>query len=200
MTIPISLVVPDAGPLISLAMADRLDILDAFSVPIAALDVVKAECLFREWPGRASLERWFETNEDRLEIIESPFLPLYLKSMSAEASHQAPAATRGLGDASIAWFVANAPYIRQRTTTLLVLTEDASFGDAVLGRDVHVLSTRAFLQTLEALDIIVSSKDVLDEIARRGRNVAPYMADRPALGGAGGRKKSSWKAALRARS
>ena len=193
----ISLVVPDAGPLISLAMADRLDLLGEFSVPIAILDVVRAECLYRDWPRRSTLERWFGANDSHIEIIASPFLPLYSQAMSAEPPHEAPTATRGLGDASIAWFVANASLLRRRGTLTLVLTEDASFGDGALGRDVHVLSTRAFLQALEKLDVITSAKAILDEIVRNGRKVAPYTADRPALVGPCGGSKSSWKATFR---
>ena len=56
---------------------------------------------------------------------------------------------------------------------LVVLTEDAAFGDGRLERDVHVLPTRAFLQTLENLKVIVSAQGILEDIARAGRTVAP---------------------------
>lgn len=195
----VTLVVPDAGPLISLSMADRLDLFEAFAIPIATLDVVKAECLHKNWPGRERLERWFERNANRVEIIESPLLTAYLAAVDKELTNKDASASRGLGDAAITWFVANAPFLRPPRTTLLVLTEDAAFGDSRLGRDVHVLSTRAFLQTLENLDIIESARTILDEIEKGGRKVAPYNADRPALVGARGKSKTSWKAALRGR-
>ena len=194
---PISLVLPDAGPLISLATADRLDLLDRFEVPVATLDVVKSECLFREWEGRGNLERWFGRNEDRIEIIASPINSVYLQALEKVRDGSDRDATRGLGDAAITWFVANAPYIRAEHTTTLVLTEDAAFGDSRLGRDVHVLSTRAFLKTLENLKIIESARRILDDIENAGRTVAPYMADRPALVGARGRSKTQWASALK---
>ena len=193
----VSLVLPDAGPLISLATADRLDLLDLFAVPLATLDVVKAECLFKDWEGRQSLERWFGRNEDRIEIIASPIMATYASAIERVRDGSDPSATRGLGDAAISWYVANAPFTRPRHTTTLVLTEDAAFGDSRLRRDVHVLSTRAFLQTLENLDVIDSARRILDDIERGGRKPAPYMADRPALVGASGKAKSSWASALK---
>ena len=188
----IRLVIPDTGPFISLATADRLDLLERFTVPLATMDIVKAECLYKAWPGRERLEQWLKRNANRLEIIESPFMDAYAKAMEQERSKLKPEATRGLGDAAIAWYVINAPYIRPEHTTMLVLTEDATFGDKVLGRDVHALSTRAFLQTLENLKVIKSAKSVLADIERGGRVVAPYMADRPALVGPKKRSKTAW--------
>lgn len=193
----IRLVIPDAGPLISLAMADRLDLLECFTVPIATMDIVKAETLFKEWPGRSRLERWFQRNATMIEIIESPFMDAYAKAMEQERTTTKPNATRGMGDAAIAWYVVNAPYLRTDHATMLVLTEDAAFGDKVLGRDVHVLSTRAFLQTLQNLEVIASASQVLADIERGGRIVAPYMADRPGLVGSKGRSKTAWRSAIR---
>lgn len=48
MTRQVDLVLPDAGPIISLAHAARLDLLDVFAVPVIVLDVVKAECLRKQ--------------------------------------------------------------------------------------------------------------------------------------------------------
>ena len=192
----VTLVIPDAGPLISLATADRLDLLDKFAIPISVLDVVKAECLFKEWPGRDNLERWFGLNDRRIEIIPSPILSVYAQATRGEQSKREEA-TRGLGDAAIAWFIANVPAHERQNRTMLVLTEDAAFGDSRLGRDVHILSTRSFLKTLQNLEIIGSARAIIEDIERSGRIIAPYMADRPALVGASGRAKSSWRAALR---
>ena len=50
--IPVDLVVIDAGPLISLALAGELELLKSFQRPLRIMDVVKAECTrFREKPG-----------------------------------------------------------------------------------------------------------------------------------------------------
>lgn len=41
----VDLIIPDSGPLISLAHADRLDLLDVFDRPVLIPDVVRLECL-----------------------------------------------------------------------------------------------------------------------------------------------------------
>lgn len=41
---PVDIVISDARPLITLAVIDRLDLLDLFQRPILIPDVVKAEC------------------------------------------------------------------------------------------------------------------------------------------------------------
>lgn len=58
-------------------------------------------------------------------------------------------------------------------------------------RRAHVLSTRQWLKTLERLELIPSSRAIIDEIQAGGRRVARYMADRPAEVDGGAR--SDWK-------
>ena len=169
----ITLVIPDAGPLISLATADRLDLLDQFAVPVVVLDVVKAECLFKAWPGRDNLERWFGSNDRQIEIISTPIFALYMQATRDEQSKNRGEAKRGLGDAAISWFVANASADSGPNATTLILTEDAALGDSRLGRDVHILSTRAFLKTLQNLRVIGSARSIIEDIERSGRVVAP---------------------------
>jgi hypothetical protein len=44
-TAPVDLIIPDSGPLISLAHANRLDLIEVFDRPIVIADIVKLECL-----------------------------------------------------------------------------------------------------------------------------------------------------------
>lgn len=44
-TTPVDLIVPDAGPLMTLAYAGRLDLPQSFGRPVKVLDVTRAECL-----------------------------------------------------------------------------------------------------------------------------------------------------------
>ena len=64
----IRLVIPDSGPLISLAKIDRLDLLDRIKCPITIIDVVKKEVL--DGPSDANdvqlLEKWFEQGKNRI--------------------------------------------------------------------------------------------------------------------------------------
>lgn len=57
-----SLVVTDTGPLISLAVIDRLDLLDSFDRPVLVADVVMYECTkMQDKPGAGRLRDWFMT-------------------------------------------------------------------------------------------------------------------------------------------
>lgn len=195
---PINVVIADAGPLISLASAKRLDLLECFDRPIKILDVVKEECLRKKGaPGQAELEVWFQTNAPLFEIVSSPLLVSYRQAVEAETKGIDPHACEGLGDASIAWLVAKIPRLYSPNVTSLVLTEDAGFGNTVLRRNVHVLSTRSFLATLENLDFIDSAAQILAAIATAGRTVARYQADRPALVGPKAAQKTQWTEAAK---
>lgn len=199
-TTPITLVVADAGPLISMALANQLKLLFTFDKPVYVLDVVKAECLRKsDAPDREILRNWLGSNKSQISIINSPIIKPFNDALRLEETGEQPHATQGLGDAAIAWFVANARQICAPDALSLVLTEDAPFGDTVLARNVHVLSTRPWLKTLENFGLIVSAQDVLKQIELNGRKVSRYNVDRPAIiptTNPNKSLKSDWKAPL----
>jgi hypothetical protein len=54
----------------------------------------------------------------------------------------------------------------------LLLTEDANFGGVVIpsqNPNVHILSTRAFLKTLEKFELIPFAAAIVDEIGEAGQ-------------------------------
>ena len=189
---PVTLIIPDAGPLITLAIADRLELLQKFGRKILIMDVVREECLRKaDVPEYPRLKAWFEKNgHNQAQIMATPFLAAFREAARQAASGGDPFATRGMGDATIAWFVANISRFHSADDIGLVLTEDATFGNVVLNRDVHVLSTRAWLQALENANMIPSAVDIIQEVQANGRNLARYIADQPAVISAGTR--SDW--------
>ncbi len=189
---PITLIIPDAGPLITLALADRLELLQSFGRPVIIMDVVREECLQKpEAPEYSRLKAWFDTSgQNQMRIMSTPFLAVFKTAAKQGAEGGDPLATQGLGDATIAWFVANISRFHSAGDIGLVLTEDASFGDVALRRDVHVLSTRAWLQGLENAGVIPSASDVIAAVQANGRSISRYAADRPAIITPG--TKSDW--------
>ncbi len=188
----ITLIIPDAGPLITLAIADRLELLQSFGRPVIIMDVVKEECLHKsDAPEYPRLKAWFEkTGENQMRIMSTPFLTVFKDAARQRAEGGDEHATQGLGDATIAWFVANISRFHSADDIGLVLTEDASFGDVALRRDVHVLSTRAWLHGLENAGVIPSAADVIAAVQANGRSISRYAADRPAVITPG--TKSDW--------
>ncbi len=85
-------------------------------------------------------------------------------------------------DAAAAWILSGIASQPRSNEMCLLLTEDANFGDVVIPSQnpgVHILSTRAFLKTLENFELIPSAAAIVDEIGEAGRRLARYYADRP---------------------
>ena len=201
--VPIDLVVVDAGPLITLNIAGELRLLQKFRRPIRILDVVKAECTrFRDKPGANELASWFSEAEGRdYSTIETPgHLARYLEAIAKEDAGDTNWPSQGIGDEAITWYLVNVSKIERGKDVVLVLLEDAAFGDGVLSTqtpEVAAISTRAFLRTLQNFDLIESADAIIKRVEENAggmRAVARYLADRP--GRLGPNARTDWKAPL----
>lgn len=182
MSRPVDIIIPDAGPIISLAHADRLDLIDVFTRPVKILDVVKLECLRKpDSPDHGRLQEWFQRTGNRIEIIGTPLIQIYREALEQEHAGRNAKATRGLGDATLAWALQNIESFADRDAIPLVLVEDRTLG-ASLARlnKAHILSTRSWLAALEESGHIVSAKEVISEINQHGRMLSNLAMDRPA--------------------
>ena len=180
MSIPVDLIIPDSGPLISLAHANRLDLLEVFDRPVAILDIVHIECLRKiDSPDHARLDDWFARHGNRLRIVETPFAAVFAKAIEDERQRQNARATRGLGDAAIAWMLRNLSDIAAKGSIPLVLTEDRDFTLDLTDATAHLLSTRAWLAGLERAGVIESAAAVIDAIGQHGRVLSNLNVDRP---------------------
>lgn len=188
-------IITDSGPLIDLAVADRLDLLQSFGRPVLIVDVVREESTRKLGaPGEQRLSEWFNLGGgNQFQIIPTPFFGVYRDALKKVESGEDLEATKGMGDATIAWLLANLKRLRAPDDIALLLTQDGPFGDGpvVSMHATHVLSTREWLKTLERLGVIESARQIIGDIESGGRKVSRYMADRPARFGAG--TKSDWK-------
>jgi hypothetical protein len=178
---PVTLIVADSGPLISLACADELQLLQTFGRPVVVADIVRNECTRKLGaPGEERLAHWFETaGANQFRELRTPFMSVFTDAMAQEASGANPEASVGLGDAAISWILKNLPRLKTvdglslsvgSDEIALVLTEDGPYGDGpiLMQRRAHVLSTRQWLKTLERLELIPSSQAIIDEIQAGG--------------------------------
>jgi hypothetical protein len=146
-------------------------------------DVIKAECL--RYPGKvgvATLEAWFAGADCPVQVMDTPLLAAWKQAVLQEDADPRSHVSVGIGDAAAAWVLRQMHEIGGPKGPFLILTEDGPFGDGVLRnvfREVHVLSTRAFLQTLENFGRIASAQALIAEVADAGRRLSNYMADRP---------------------
>lgn len=185
--ITVSLIIPDAGPLISLAHAGRLDLISVFNQPVAILDVVRLECLRKPAsPDHSAMRQWFEAAGNAIRVVETPFRPLYEQALLDEASGSNRHATRGLGDAAFGWLLPNLDLVAAKGTVPLVLTEDRNLSLTLADHQIaHILSTRAWLIGLENADIIESAAKVIAQIGRHGRVLSTLNSDFPVSDGEG---------------
>lgn len=144
----VALLIPDAGPLISLGTTDALTLLLALELPIYVVDAVLAEVTGDlSLPGATAVRRFVDDHPRQVRVVET------FVGTTAAAQRQAAPATRprGLGEAAIAEFLARLDEFVDPKTPVLVLFEDSDVRrvNAVVRGDVHLLSTRALLVDME---------------------------------------------------
>ena len=179
-TRPVDLVIADAGPLITLAIAGELGLLQLFQRPILIPDVVKAECLFdRGKPGYDELVDWFDYKRDQHRVVGTTRMSEY------DAAFLSPVRDRDLlehlGEKAMAEVILGLKADDERMA-IAVLSEDGKAGDAMIretGRELTLLSTRAFLTGLEMKGKIASMQDILSRVSKAGRDVSRYNRDQP---------------------
>jgi hypothetical protein len=202
MTARCTLVVPDAGPLNSLWVADRLDLLLALDMRIVVIDAVYDEATSD--PVRFKKDRdikaFIDARLDREIILESTFVGQQARLARARGDFLPGG---GIGDAAIAQFI-NGGVMRYlgEDEAVVLLFEDADFRNIHFVRrpeGLHLLSTVAMLRGLEEVGVLASADAVLAAMStptdpeRRGYarrfNDLPHGTDIPAPGG------SHWKRA-----
>ena len=189
---PITLVIVDTGPLISLAVIDRLDLLQWFGTPIFVTDAVMYECIaLPESPGADRLRDWFERgggNQHR--IISTPIGAAYRDAKKfVDQGHSE--ATKNFGEWATSWALNNLEALLGQLKLNpsphfgLILSEDKNFlnnqhAHAPVPDRTYVLSTRAFFIALQALGAIPNAESVRDQIKKSGRpNLSKAIIDRP---------------------
>ena len=175
---PVDLILPDTGPLITLAAADRLELLTSFGRPVMIPDVIREEATGKPGtPGCDRLIAWFGgTGHNQFKLINTPLIDAYRRLKNEPPRPDGTPAAHGMGEATLMWVVANVEQFHARDTMCLVLTEDGRAGDQ-MPDSVHVLSTRSWLVGLERLGVIESAKAVLDDVLAKGRTPSPYSRD-----------------------
>lgn len=188
--VPVDLIIPDSGPLISLARANRLDLVEVFDRPIVIADIVQLECLKKPTaPDHPILERWFARIGNRARVIDTPMREPYEAALRRERGGESRA-TAGFGDATLSYMLRRIDDFAAPGAIPLVLIEDEGAGKLLSRFErAHILSTRTWLVSLERAAVIPSARDVISEIAHGGRNLSDLQADRPAISGAA---KSAW--------
>ena len=175
----ITVVIPDAGPLISLARADRLDLLDRLNSQILITDAVKLEILGGRLRSadQDRLRRWMRSDHNRIRVVETPWGAMMMENfrlreaLSFEGKATVPRnpLLRNAGEKSIRDLAEEIRDGMSHQDTGLVLFEDKNVPKINFGPYMRVMSTWSFATALEALNVISSARDLFDQIELAGR-------------------------------
>ena len=196
----INVVIPDAGPLISLAKGGHLDLLLLFrpEVRILIADAVAHEVtrFADKYPDAAVIARFIAENAPRVQVEKTELgstliaaiqlwdtyqsAPPEKKSILEKAAGLKPEnPPRNGGEAAILGLAREMTYAHKENV-ILVLSEDRRFLSAAIGlTQTHILSTRAFLEGLSRLGKI-SLDDVWSDIVTNRAGVNSDSVDEPA--------------------
>lgn len=157
---------PDAGPLITLAYADALDLLSKPGWPIMLVDMVLHEVTRNQTPTSQKLARWVEGNT--VEIRTTRTFQHYQQTLAAGA---ATARKSNLGELAIQETM-NDFALDQPQKTGIFLFEDHKIARAsfFVPDNCRKISTRAFLIFLEQKGWLESATEIERQAIQAGRN------------------------------
>ncbi len=159
----ITIVIPDAGPLISLAMGDALHLLLALrpGVRLVLTDFVHFEAtVFADrFLDGAQIASFIKMNRDAIEVVATTIgefaIPTIKEKLRKDPNAPWP---HDLGELSISSFITTSKDFNPGQPTLVLIEDDWFTANAyAVPGNVHLLSTSAFLDGLEAEGIIESA-------------------------------------------
>lgn len=188
---PVRLVIPDSGVLISLAHGHLLDALFSFSddVRLTVTDVVQHEATMRtDLIDASRIKEFLKRNADRIKVDATGFHKLIEQAIENPAIEL----PKNIGEISIYGYVND---IRQDEPGIpvLVLFEDEWFlkNQYTRPRNTQLLSLAAFLKFLEKAIPGFSFDDAMDRIRNTRPGVNVIEKDIPAS------SVTTWKSKIR---
>jgi hypothetical protein len=168
------LLLPDAGPLITLAYADALDLLFKPGWPVQIVDMVLLELTRNQTPTSQAIAAWVSANQ--LRVLPTRTLAHFERLQATGAASGAMAASTAprkfnLGELAIQE-VMNDFALLDPPPTGVFLFEDHKIARTSFLLPAHCrkVSTRAFLIFLEEKGWLVSAAEVERKAIQGGRN------------------------------
>ena len=163
---PNVVLLPDAGPLITLAYADALDLLFKPGWPIVLVDMVLHEVTRNQTPTSEKLAQWAAAGQVSMRTTRT-----FQHHQQRLAANPAAARTAHLGELAIQETM-NDFALDQPQQTGVFLFEDHKIARAsfLLPDNCRKISTRAYLLFLEQQGWLVSATDIERRAIQAGRN------------------------------
>jgi hypothetical protein len=163
---PNVVLLPDAGPLITLAYADALDLLFKPDWPIVLVDMVLHEVTRNQTPTSEKLAQWAAAGRVSMRTTRT-----FAHHQQRLAATPAAARTANLGELAIQETM-NDFALDQPQQTGVFLFEDHKIARTsfLLPDNCRKISTRAYLLFLEQQGWLVSAADIERRAIQAGRN------------------------------
>jgi hypothetical protein len=153
---------PDAGPLITLAYADALDLLLKSGWSVALVDMVLQEVTRNETPTSERIAAWARDNH--IPVLETRIYHRYLQAGAA-----LPARKANLGELAIQEAMSGFGLATEQTGVFLFEDHKIARASFLLPDNCRKVSTRAFLLFLEHQGLIDSAAEVERRAILAGR-------------------------------
>jgi hypothetical protein len=165
MTSP-AVLLPDAGPLITLAYADALDLLFKPGWPIVLVDMVLHEVTRNQTPTSEKLARWVAAGKLSVRTTRT-----FQHHQQTLAANPADARSANLGEIAIQETMSDFALDRSHKTGVF-LFEDHKIARAsfLLPDNCRKISTRAFLLFLEQQGWLASAAEIERQAIQAGRS------------------------------
>ena len=157
---------PDAGPLITLAYADALDVLFKPGWPVVLVDMVLHEVTRNQTPTSEKLAQWADSN--KMLVRTTKTFHHYQRTLTAGT---VAARKSNLGELSVQETM-NDFALEQPPQTGVFLFEDHKIARAsfLVPDNCHKISTRAFLLFLELQGWLESAAEIERRAIQAGRS------------------------------
>jgi hypothetical protein len=153
---------PDAGPLITLAYADALNLLLKPGWSVALVDMVQHEVMRNETPTSARIASWVSANS-------IPVLPTTIYRRYKQAGTASPIRKANLGEHAIQEAMSDFGLTDDRTGVFLFEDDKIARASFLLPDTCRKVSTRAFLMFLEQQGVIDSASEIERRAVLAGR-------------------------------
>jgi hypothetical protein len=163
-TAPTIALLPDAGPLITLAYADALDLLLKPGWSVEMVDMVLHEVTRNRTPTSERIAQWVRDN--RVPVIETKIHRHYTQAGSAST----PVRKSTLGELAIQEAMNDFSLSAGKTGVFLFEDHKIARASFLVPDNCRKVSTRAFLLFLEERGLIESSADIERRAILAGRS------------------------------
>ena len=160
----VTIIIPDASPVLTLARLGRLDLLERFKAPVHIVDQVEYEITKPENDPTGTTAEFIKRHANTIRIVETTVGVGFKVRRKADPTVR----SKDLGELAVEEYARHLVRTTGPSFVPLVLFEDPDVLGLTIAnmKDVHLLNTTAFLRALYEEEELPEGKDLIDTINR----------------------------------